>query len=173
MSTLDVIVATIGRAHGLRGEVAGVQPRRPEPGAGDLPRGAHRGLHVVGVHQHGGAGALGGELGAEGVLLAVEQQREGVRGGARGGDAVVRARGEVRGGGEADQVRGAGRGDRGAPISIRGRPRAAVTMREPTEATPLSWLRIESTTVSSSTAFSKVPSIRSTGEFGKNSSPSW
>ena len=46
-------------------------------------------------------------------------------------------------------------------------------MREPTEATPLSWFRIESTTVSSITALSKVPSIRSTGEFGKNSSPSW
>ena len=55
---------------------------------------------------------------------------------------------------------------------MQGRPRAAVTMREPAEATPLSWLRIDSTAVSSSTAFSKVPSMRSTGELGKYSSPS-
>src|SRR5699024_2948092 len=56
------------------------------------------------------------------------------------------------------------------PISMQGRPRAAVVMREPAEATPLSWFRIDSTTVSSSTAFSDVPSIRRTAEPGKDHS---
>ena len=55
---------------------------------------------------------------------------------------------------------------------MQGRPRAAVIIRDPAEATPLSWLRIDSTTVSSTTASSKLPSMRSTGEFGKYSSPS-
>ncbi len=53
-----------------------------------------------------------------------------------------------------------------------GRPAAAVTIRAAAEATALSWLRIDSASVSSSTASANVPTTVSTGEPGKYSSPS-
>ena len=56
---------------------------------------------------------------------------------------------------------------RRAPISISGRPPAATAIREAAEAIAESWLRMDSTTVSSSTASAKLPSTRRIGEPGK------
>ena len=56
---------------------------------------------------------------------------------------------------------------RRAPISIRGRLPAATDIREAAAATAESWLRIESITVSRTTASAKVPSTRMIGEPGK------
>ena len=58
------------------------------------------------------------------------------------------------------------------PISISGRPPAAVTIRAAAAAIAQSWLSTDSASVSSSTASPKVPVTVSTGELGKNSSPS-
>ena len=58
------------------------------------------------------------------------------------------------------------------PISISGRPSAAVTIRAAAEATALSWLRTDSASVSRTTASAKLPSTVSTGEPGRKSSPS-
>ncbi len=58
------------------------------------------------------------------------------------------------------------------PISVMRRPFAAETMRAAAAAIALSWLMIDSTTVSSSTHSANVPRIVSTGEPGKYSSPS-
>ena len=58
------------------------------------------------------------------------------------------------------------------PISIIGRPAAAVTMRAAAEAIAQSWLRIDSTSVSSTTASANVPLTVRIGEPGKYSSPS-
>ena len=58
------------------------------------------------------------------------------------------------------------------PISISGRPPAAVTIRAAAEAIAQSWLSTDRTSVSSSTASANVPVTVSTGEPGKNSSPS-
>ena len=58
------------------------------------------------------------------------------------------------------------------PISISGRPRAAVTIRAAAAAIAQSWLSTESTSVSSTTHSAKVPETVSTGEPGKKSSPS-
>ncbi len=53
------------------------------------------------------------------------------------------------------------------PISMQGRPAAAPTMRLAALATALSWLRMLSTRVSSSTASANVPSTTRIGEPGK------
>ena len=53
-----------------------------------------------------------------------------------------------------------------------GRPAAAVTIRAAAEATALSWLRIDSASVSSSTRSANVPATVRIGEPGKYSSPS-
>ena len=58
------------------------------------------------------------------------------------------------------------------PISISGRPPAAVTIRAAAEATATSWLNTDSASVSSSTASANVPLTVSTGEPGNHSSPS-
>ena len=58
------------------------------------------------------------------------------------------------------------------PISMHGRPPAAVTIRAAAEATALSWLSTESTRVSRIPASAKLPSTVRTGEPGKNASPS-
>jgi hypothetical protein len=58
------------------------------------------------------------------------------------------------------------------PISMHGRPPAAEVIREAAEAIALSWLRIDNTSVSRTTASAKVPSTTSTGEPGKKQSPS-
>ena len=55
---------------------------------------------------------------------------------------------------------------------MHGREPAAAVIRLAAAATALSWLSTLSTTVSSSTASAKVPSTTSTGEPGKNASPS-
>ena len=55
---------------------------------------------------------------------------------------------------------------------MHGRPPAAVVIREAAEAIALSWLRIDNTRVSSTTASAKLPSTTSTGEPGKKHSPS-
>jgi hypothetical protein len=52
------------------------------------------------------------------------------------------------------------------------RPRAAVTMRAAAAAIAQSWLRIDSTSVSSTTQSANVPVTVRIGEPGKNSSPS-
>ena len=57
------------------------------------------------------------------------------------------------------------------PISISGRPAAALTIRAAAEATAVSWLKIDSARVSSSTHSAKVPVTDSTGEPGKYNSP--
>ena len=53
------------------------------------------------------------------------------------------------------------------PISMQGRPMAAVVIRLAALATALSWLRMLRTRVSSSTASAKVPSTTRIGEPGK------
>ena len=58
------------------------------------------------------------------------------------------------------------------PISISGRPAAAVTIRAAAAATAQSWLSTDSTSVSSTTASANVPLTDRIGEPGKNSSPS-
>ena len=119
MTTMRVFVApresSSSRAcRGQRRQVAGVEPdarrargRRPRPRSGCpgrrrrcRPAASSRGPSVV-------------DLGAERGLLVVVQQREGVRAGAAGGDAVAPAGLEVGRRREADQVGGPGRGDRG------------------------------------------------------------
>ena len=75
---------------------------------------------VVRVHEQRRAPAERVDLGLEGVPLVVVQQREGVRGGADGRDAVAEAGREVGGGGEAADVRGAGRGDGGQLVRAAG-----------------------------------------------------
>ncbi len=58
------------------------------------------------------------------------------------------------------------------PISTRGRPPAASTIRAAAAAIAESWFRTERTKVSSSTDSANVPVTVSTGEPGKYSSPS-
>ena len=58
------------------------------------------------------------------------------------------------------------------PISMSGRPRAAVTIRAAAAAIAQSWLSTDSTSVSSTTHSAKVPETVRIGEPGKNSSPS-
>ena len=58
------------------------------------------------------------------------------------------------------------------PISISGRPAAALTMRAAAEAIAQSWLKMDSAKVSNSTHSANVPWTDSTGEPGKYSSPS-
>ncbi len=58
------------------------------------------------------------------------------------------------------------------PISMIGRPAAAVTIRAAAEATAQSWLSTDRASVSSTTASAKVPVTVSMGEYGKYSSPS-
>ena len=58
------------------------------------------------------------------------------------------------------------------PISISGRPAAAVTIRAAAAATAQSWLNTESTSVSRTTASANVPLTERIGDPGKNSSPS-
>ncbi|MEL4164068.1 hypothetical protein MTQ16_04105 [Corynebacterium bovis] len=58
------------------------------------------------------------------------------------------------------------------PISMIGRPAAAVTMRAAAEATAESWLRIDRMTVSRMTHSANVPRTVRMGEWGKYSSPS-
>jgi hypothetical protein len=55
---------------------------------------------------------------------------------------------------------------------MHGRSPAAYAIRAAADATALSWLRMLSVSVSSSTASAKVPSTVSTGEPGKKTSPS-
>ena len=58
------------------------------------------------------------------------------------------------------------------PISMIGRPAAALTIRAAAAAIALSWLRIDRISVSSSTHSAKVPRTETIGEPGKYSSPS-
>src|SRR5215472_7071059 len=58
------------------------------------------------------------------------------------------------------------------PISIKGRPLAACTIREAADATAQSWFRTESAIVSSRTASANVPSTTRIGDPGKYTSPS-
>src|SRR5680860_398133 len=58
------------------------------------------------------------------------------------------------------------------PISVHGRPAAAQVIRDAADATAESWLRIESSIVSRSTASANVDSTVSSGEYGKYISPS-
>ena len=53
-----------------------------------------------------------------------------------------------------------------------GRPSAALTMRAAAEAMAVSWLKIDSASVSRITHSANVPRTDSTGEPGKYSSPS-
>ena len=114
---------------------------------------------VVGVDQQRGVRRRAPRPGARTRRLVVVQQREGVRGRARRRDAVAASGLEVRRGREPGEVRRPRRGDRrllvGAPrphLDDRppGRPRT--TMRAAAEAIAQSWLRIDSTSVSSTTA---------------------
>ena len=56
---------------------------------------------------------------------------------------------------------------RRAPISMQGRPWAAIVIREAAEATAQSWLRIDRSSVSRRVQSAKVPSTVSRGEPGK------
>ena len=73
----------------LAPEIAGADPDRPQLWTADLDHGGDAPGDVVGVHQQGGVRAQHLALRSEGVRLAVVQQGERVRGGARGGDAVA------------------------------------------------------------------------------------
>ena len=53
------------------------------------------------------------------------------------------------------------------PISMRGRPSAALTIRDPADPMAESWLRIDSTRVSSTTASANGASTTRIGEPGK------
>jgi hypothetical protein len=53
------------------------------------------------------------------------------------------------------------------PISIKGRPAAADTIRDAADAIAQSWFRIDRQTVSSSTHSAKVPDTTKIGEPGK------
>ncbi len=55
---------------------------------------------------------------------------------------------------------------------MQGRPSAAQVIRDAAEAIAESWLRIDSSSVSSSTASAKVDSTTISGEYGKYVSPS-
>ena len=93
-------------------QVAGVEPDRAELRAGQLDADPHRLGDVVGVHEQRRAGAEGGDLRTEGIGLGVVEQRERVRAGAGARHAVTLTGGEVRGGGEAGDVRRPRAGDR-------------------------------------------------------------
>jgi hypothetical protein len=58
------------------------------------------------------------------------------------------------------------------PISISGRSSAALTIRAAAEAMAVSWLKIDSASVSSTTHSPNVPCTETTGEPGKYNSPS-
>ena len=88
----------------------------PELRAGDADAESHGLLDVVGVDEQRGPGAHRVDLGSEGVLLGVVQQREGVRGRPHRRDAPAASGLEVRGGAEAGDVRCPGCGD-GRPLA--------------------------------------------------------
>ena len=118
-------------AGGQGGQVAGVQPDRAELGPGHLHRRPDALLDVVGVDQQRRPDAQRGHLRAEGGLLVVVQQRERVRAGARRRDPVAAAGLQVGARGEADEVRGARRGDRGLLVRAAGSPSRCTAARRP------------------------------------------
>ena len=89
---------------GQHGQVAGVQPDRAEPAAGQLDADPDRLEHVVGVDQQGGVLAQRGDLRRERLPLGAVQQGEGVRRGAAGGHAVATPGLQVGGGREPGDV---------------------------------------------------------------------
>src|SRR5205814_3471675 len=108
---------------GLRGEhgqVARVQPDRAQLRPGDRDRVADALADVVRVDEQRGLLAQRRDLRPERRALVVVQQREGVRRGTGGGDAVAAAGRQVRGGGEAGEVRRAGGGDGGLLVGAAG-----------------------------------------------------
>ena len=163
MTTIRVFVAPSASSSspgvgGERRQVAGVEPDAAELGAGDLDRRPDALVDVVGVDEQRRPGAEGGHLRPEGRLLVVVQQREGVRAGAAGRDAVAPAGLEV--GGRRRSRPGTRRGPRrrrpprgcgASPSRCTGRSQAAATMRAAAEAIALSWLSTDRASVSSST----------------------
>ena len=98
-------VELLPHLHGQQAEVTGVDADRAELRAGHLDAEPHRLGDVVGVDQQRGADAQGVDLRTERVLLGVVQERERVRAGARGRDAVAVPGREVRGAHEPGDVR--------------------------------------------------------------------
>ena len=102
-------------------EVAGVDTHRAQAGTGCSDRVGHPVVHVIGIDEQGGGDSEGGDLGAERRLLPFVgrtagvrmQHREGVGGGAHGGNAIAVLRGQIGAAGEAGDVGGAGGGDSG------------------------------------------------------------
>lgn len=114
------LVELLAHPVGDEQQVAGVDAHRAQLGPGHLHGRADRLGDVVGVHQERGVPAQRIHLGAEGVPLVVVQQREGVRGGADGGDVVAEAGGQVGGGRETADVGRAGGGHGGQLVGAAG-----------------------------------------------------
>ncbi len=93
-------------------EIARVDPDGSQRRAGHAHRGLDTGRDVEGVDEQRRTDAHGLDLSAEGVLLRVEQQGEGVRGGPHGRDAPLAPGLQVAGGPEPGDVRGSGGRDR-------------------------------------------------------------
>ena len=130
----------------------------PSSGPGDLDRRPDALVDVVGVDEQRRPGAEGVDLRAEGRLLVVVQQREGVRAGAGRRDAVAPAGLEVGawtrsrpGTPPAPRRPRPPRACGASPSRCTGRSQAAVTMRAAAEAIALSWLSTDRASVSSST----------------------
>ena len=166
-------------------------PRSPESmrtapscGTGRRDGVGDTGGDVVGVDQQRRADAQRVDLGTErGGLVGTRrggvQQRERVRAGAQRGHpvAALRPRGSTiprirRGTRPAPHATAACSWVRREPISMSGRPCAALTMRAAADAMAVSWLRIDRASVSRITHSAKVPCMDSTGEPGKYISPS-
>ena len=117
-----LLVDTYDTEQGIRTavEVAGPELGAIRLDSGDLDRRPDALVDVEGVDEQRRPRPQGGHLGAEGGFLVVVQQGERVRAGARRRDAVAPAGREVGAGCEADQVRGAGRGDCGLLVRAPG-----------------------------------------------------
>ena len=102
--------------HTSRGgdQVAGVQAHAAELFTGEFHAEAHGVVHVVGVHEQGGAGTEGTQLCLERFTLAIVQQGEGVGAGADGVQAVAPTSLQVGGARKASDNGGACGGDGGA-----------------------------------------------------------
>src|SRR6266508_5219545 len=101
-------VQQLARLRGQDGQVARVEADRAQLRTGDRDRVADALGDVVGVHEQRGVLAQRRDLGGERRTLVVVQQREGVRRGAGGRDAVAPAGRQVGGVGEAGQIGRAG-----------------------------------------------------------------
>ena len=167
-------------AHLLRqaAEVAGVEAHGAEPGAGHLDGGRHAAFRRRTCRPAAWCRAPTTATCAANASRSVVQQRERVRGRADGRQPVPPPASRLDVPAKPAMYGGPGGGDRCLLVRParahlqHGRSPAALVMRDAADATAESKFRIERSSVSSRTASAKVPSTSSTGEPGKNTSPS-